>query len=73
MDYHAAVGTTLLVTLLDWETAFDQVGQVKLIEALLRRSAPEHILAAITSLYTNPRLRSTDTLGNSEWENKAQA
>ena len=71
MDYHEAAGTQLLVTLLDWEKAFDKVDQEKLIEALKRLSITEQILAAISSLYKNPRFRSTDTLGNPEWEIKA--
>ena len=73
MDFHEAAGQHLLVNLLDWEKAFDKVDQDKLLEALERLSISEKLLAAIQSLYKNPRFRAMGTLGNSEWENKAQA
>ena len=41
MDFHEALGTRLLVTLLDWENAFDEVDQQKLLEALNRLSIHE--------------------------------
>ena len=71
MDYHEAAGTPLLVSLLDWEKAFDKVDQKKLIEALTRLSVPEKLIAAISSLYENPRFRSTDTPGNSDWQKQS--
>ena len=71
MDFHEAAGKHLLVTLLDWEKAFDKVDQNKLLEALERLSIPEKLLAAIQSLYKNPRFRAVDTLGNSEWQKQS--
>ena len=71
MDFHEAAGQHLLVTLLDWEKAFDKVDQDKLLEALARLSIPDKLLAAIQPLYKNPRFRATDNLGNSDWEKQS--
>ena len=66
MDFHEAAGSKLLVTLRDWEKAFDRVDQKKLLEALTRLSIHDKLLTAINSLYTNPRFRTTDNQGKSE-------
>ena len=50
MDFHEAAGRHLLVTLLDWDKAFDKVGLVKLPEALAIVSIAVTLLAAIQSL-----------------------
>ena len=60
-----------MVTLLDWEKALDKVGQDKLLEALEILSSPEQLLAAIQSLYKNPRFRAMATLGNSDWRKQS--
>ena len=71
MYFHEAAGKQLLVTLLEQEKAFYKVDQDKLLEALTRLSIPDKLLAAIQSLYTNQRFRSTDTLGNSDWKKQS--
>ena len=71
MDFHEAAGEHLLAMLLDWEKAFDKVDQMKLLEALTRRSIHEKFIAAISSLYDNSRFRSTVTLGNSDWQKQS--
>jgi len=57
LDKSEATQSSLFVTFLYWEQAFDRVKQDKLLEALQRMNIPDKFCSAITSLYNNPQFR----------------
>jgi len=67
LDKAEATQTSLFVTFLDWEKAFDRVKQDKLLEALQRMNIPPKFRSAITSLYNNPQFRVKVGDSESEW------
>ena len=47
-------GDNVVLTLLDWEKAFDKVAHNRMLEALERLNLPQKFLRVIGSLYNNP-------------------
>ena len=57
----------LTMIFLDWEKAFDKVYQDELINAVRRMNIPEKMKRVLESVNRNPRFRSKDRDGKSEW------
>ena len=54
LEYGESGNENIVLTLLDWEKAFDKVDQKKLIEALRRLNVPETMCRSIAAIYENP-------------------
>ena len=56
-DIGEQTGDNLIITLLDWEKAFDKVSHERMLQALERLNIPPKILKVIKSLYSSPSFR----------------
>eukprot|EP00973_Karenia_brevis_P013842 1877833-Karenia_brevis.AAC.1 len=70
MDYIESSQEKCVITLLDWEKAFDKVHQKRLIKALHRFGIPEKMCNIIDSIYEQPQFTVAD--GFSSSSNKRQ-
>ena len=52
---------------LDWEKAFDEVDQEKLIEAMIWLFLPQKMIDVLASFYVNPQFRVKDRKGKSTY------
>ena len=56
-DIGEQTGDNLIITLLDWEKAFDKVSHERMLQALERLNIPPKILKVVKSLYSYPSFR----------------
>ena len=54
-DISEQSGDTVIMTLLDWEKAFDRVAHPRLMEALERMNIPAKLRNVIAGLYSDPK------------------
>eukprot|EP00973_Karenia_brevis_P086978 12061335-Karenia_brevis.AAC.1 len=66
MDYIEASQDKCVLTLLDWEKAFDKVNQKRLIIALRRFGIPDKICKNIGAIYAGPKFKVFDDLSTSD-------
>ena len=64
-------GENIIIVFLDWEKAFDKVGQKTLLEALERLNVPEKMRNNIGALYRNPCFKVEKGEEFSEWKNRS--
>ena len=56
-DIGEQTGDNLIITLLDWEKAFDKVSHERMLQALERLNIPPKIIKIVKSLYSYPSFR----------------
>ena len=61
-------GDNIVLVLLDWEKAFDNIDQERMFEALRRLNIPRKVIANIQALYANPKFKVKDRDGESEFK-----
>ena len=57
----------LFLVFLDWEKAFDEVDQEKLLQAMKRFDLPQKMIDVLASFYVNPQFRVKDREGKSSY------
>ena len=65
IDIAEASGDSLLITLLDWEKAFDKVDQTEMINAVRRMNVPEETINELETLYSEIYFTLIDAEGKS--------
>ena len=59
-------GNSIVIIMLDWEKAFDEINHGRLLEALTRIGVPDRIFSMIQNIYTNPKFKVRNTEGESD-------
>lgn len=57
LDSAEGAGNSVILTLLDWEKAFDKVDQTRMLDALTRLGIPSKMVKVLRSVYTNLQFR----------------
>ena len=60
MDYTESSQDTCVITLLDWEEAFDKVDKKRMVKALSRFGSPSKLCNIIDSLYKDLKFKVHD-------------
>ena len=64
-------GDQVVLTMLDWEKAFDKINQERLLEALTRLNIPDKVVANIGALYEKPQFRVVTKESKSEYKHQS--
>ena len=68
-EFSEAGKDTLILTLLDWEKAFDKVSHEGLLHALIRIGLPGKMMKVIVAFYESPKFRTSNGSRKSSYTN----